>query len=57
MSLFEQHSTIYAADDGDVRLWLVQRADASLCATLRLSPERRAEWLNVLRSSAPAQGR
>lgn len=54
MSLFEDCATIYAADDGDVRVWIIQRADTSLCATLRLSRERCAEWLAVLRENAPA---
>jgi len=48
MSLFDEHCTIYAADEGNIRQRFVQRADTTLATTLRLSRECCEKWLAVL---------
>jgi hypothetical protein len=48
MSLFDEQCTIYAADDGDVRVWFVQRADTTLATTLRLSRACCEAWRAIL---------
>jgi hypothetical protein len=55
MSLFEDHCTIYATNEGDDRLWIVQRPDASLLGTVRLSREDRVRWLASVEAALSAQ--
>ncbi|MBI2395992.1 MAG: hypothetical protein HYV09_40895 [Deltaproteobacteria bacterium] len=49
LSLSERHATIYAGDAEGVRRLFIQDADGKVIAVLDLSPDKRREWLAILR--------